>query len=150
MKKSIVALSLTSMLSVSGCSIVNSAADDDLVVTCDAPNPVITVDGQRYRQESVSVSVDKGDKVAVSCRADGYYTAHKNVDTQLSATGALDAVGGFFFLFPWLGLLADGAWTLEDDEVFMSLEQRVQPQQYAQPLQQPQATSIIINNHGTN
>mgnify|MGYP000409811201 CR=1 FL=1 len=148
MKKNIVALSLLSMLSVSGCSVINSAADDDLVVSCDAPNPVITVDGQRYRQELVNVSVDKGEKVAVSCRADGYYTAHKNVDTELSTTGALDIVGGFFFLFPWFGLLADGAWTLEDNEVYMSLEPRT-PQPYIHTVQPQQPASIIINNHMT-
>ncbi|OLQ95334.1 hypothetical protein BIY21_06415 [Vibrio ponticus] len=149
MKKFVIALSLVSMMFVSGCSFINSTIDDDLVVSCDATNPVITINGQRYRQELISVSVDKGEKVAVSCRADGYYTAHKNIDTELSTTGALDIVGGFFFLFPWLGLLSDGAWTIEDDEVYMSLEHRPQVQQYVAPIQPSQPTSIIINNHAS-
>ena len=36
----------------------------------------------------------------------------------------LDAIGGIFLIVPWIGLVTDGAWELQENNVFLNLEKK--------------------------
>lgn len=62
--------------------------------------------------------------LALIATAPGYTQSTKTVGRQMSDTGIMDGVGGLFFLFPWIGLCSDGAWELQEDNIYMNLEER--------------------------
>jgi len=43
------------------------------------------------------------------------------IDRQMSATFMLDAIGGWFLLVPWIGLMTPGAYELESTQVEMPM-----------------------------
>lgn len=51
----------------------------------------------------------------------GDKTDMRMLDSSLSTVGAVDCVFGFFWLLPWLGLLSPGAYTLDDNEVYLNV-----------------------------
>jgi hypothetical protein len=57
----------------------------------------------------------------ISCQKPGYITSTKKVRTHITTTGVLDAIGGFLFLVPAIGLISPGAWELDQKEIEMTL-----------------------------
>jgi hypothetical protein len=51
----------------------------------------------------------------------GYMSYSKNVGYHLSFTGTLDVIGALIVLFPVVGLISPGAWTLDDTEIHVAL-----------------------------
>lgn len=55
------------------------------------------------------------------CSKEGFYPAQKSIDHSLSATGILDAIGTVVFLFPALGFISAGAWSLDETSVYVPM-----------------------------
>ena len=52
--------------------------------------------------------------LSITVSKEGYQTVMLSSNCTLSTFGVLDLVGGFFLLVPWVGLLAPGAFTLDN------------------------------------
>lgn len=109
MKKFVV---LTSVLILtSGCSAMKADKYTDVEVNCNPDSSIASVDGE-HKGSPATFSVVTNKDIEVSCQKAGYITSTTKVRTHITTTGILDAIGGFFFLVPAIGLISPGAWDL--------------------------------------
>lgn len=110
----------TLCFAICSCSIFVSGKERVNIRTND-PNATIYVDNVPVYQ-GTATSVKLNPKKAHSIMAkEGYKMDSCMLDSGLSTVGAVDCVFGFFFLLPWLGLLSSGAYTLDDNEVYLNV-----------------------------
>ncbi len=107
-------------LATTSCSLFSSSTQ---TVTVESSNPkaTIRVNGQAIGTGTATTALKKN-KTQVITANYGTQTGTAIIDSSLSTTGALDIVGGVLFLFPFLGFLNEGAWTLDQDYVRIDLQ----------------------------
>ena len=114
------ALAVSLAILVCGCSALKTNKYTDVSVKCNPENSIASVNG--IHKESPAVfSVVTNKDIDVSCQKPGFITSTTKVRTHITTTGVLDAIGGFFFLFPALGLISPGAWDLDQKDLEISL-----------------------------
>lgn len=107
-------------LATTSCSLFSSSTQ---TVTIESSNPeaTIRVNGRAIGTGTATTALKKSKTQVVTA---DYGNQHRTaiIDSSLSTTGALDIVGGILFLFPFLGFLSDGAWTLDQDYIRIDLQ----------------------------
>ncbi|MEY3395769.1 MAG: hypothetical protein RL346_2006 [Verrucomicrobiota bacterium] len=94
-----------------------------VTVTSNVPAKIMA-NGTAVGKTPLSFDAKRAKSLALIATAPGHTQSTKTIERQLSQTGILDGVGGLFLLLPWLGLLSDGAWELEEDQVYFNLERK--------------------------
>ncbi len=122
MKKIISSLIALSIVLNCSCSL-GVGRNQTVTVNSNVPASLIA-NGNPVGKTPISFEAKRAKSLSIIATAPGYTQSVKTVDRQLSQTAMLDAVGGLFFIFPWFGLLSDGAWELEQDNIYMNLEKR--------------------------
>jgi hypothetical protein len=108
--------------SLSSCSL---GVGKNQTVTVNSNVPAkITANGTVVGTAPLSFEARRAKSLALIATAPGYTQTTKTVSRQMSQSGILDGIGGLLFLVPWIGLASDGAWELEEDNIFMNLEKR--------------------------
>ena len=94
-------LSLSAVLAavVTGCSLFAPSTQ------------IVSISGQ---PSGAIVMVKPHRPLSITVSKEGYQTTMLSSNCTLSTFGVLDLVGGFFLLVPWVGLLAPGAFTLDN------------------------------------
>lgn len=112
---------LALILSTSSCSLFSSAYQD---VTINTPNKDATIclNGRIVGKGKVTLSLPKKHSNTVTIKVGDKIVAEDYINTNFSTTGILDLIGGFFMLFPFIGLLSGGAWELDRNFVDIRLE----------------------------
>ncbi len=108
-------LTISSLFAAPGCSLFVGSLQR-VAITATDPSAEIIVDGQPAGKGSVVLDLPRDRSHAILARA-GDRVGMAQVGTVISTTGVLDIVGGVLFLFPLLGLLGPGFWSLEKDSV---------------------------------
>ncbi len=107
-------------LSLSSCSLFSSSTQ---TVTIESSNPQasIRVNGRAIGTGTATTALKKNKTQVITA---DYEQQHGTaiIESSLSTTGKLDIVGTFFFLFPVLGFLNEGAWTLDQDYVRIDMQ----------------------------
>ena len=116
----IVALALCVMAVSSGCSFFVSDTQS-INVSSNPTGASVTVNGNRVGATPLSTNIPRRDSAMITVEKDGYEPATVTTSTTLSTYGILDIIGGFFFLFPFLGLLSSGAWEQEPENISVTL-----------------------------
>jgi hypothetical protein len=89
-------------------------------ITCSEPDATLQVNGQVFKG-SAQTDVPRNKNVAIMCSKSGYFPAQRTIDYSLSGTGVADVVGTFLFLLPGIGLFTDGAWSLDENNINVSM-----------------------------
>ena len=115
----------------SGCSWL--ARGQQLVsVTVTPSDAYVIANGVEYHTLSpMFISVPTRDALLITAYKPGYRTVFYAVDSELSSTGKLDALGAIFIL-PATGLFSNGAWRFVESNIKIDL----------QPLPDPEESSI--------
>ena len=115
----------------SGCSWL--ARGQQLVsVTVTPSDAYVIANGVEYHTLSpMFISVPTRDALLITAYKPGYRTVYYAVDSELSSTGKLDALGSIFIL-PAAGLLTNGAWRFVDSNIVINL----------QPLPDPEVSAL--------
>ena len=95
-----------------GCSAMKSNKYTDVNVRCEPDAAIASVNGE-HKSSPATFSVVTNKDIEVACQKPGYITSSKTVRTHIATTGVLDAIGGFLFLVPAIGLISPGAWDLD-------------------------------------
>jgi len=66
---------------------------------------------------TASAVVKRNENVQIMAKKPGYITSQKTIGKGLNTTGILDIVGGVLILIPLFGLLAPGAYSLDETNV---------------------------------
>lgn len=104
-----------------GCSMV-VPGKQRFSVTASETDAKIYVNGDYLGIGNVQTRVSRNHDVFVLVKKEGFNPVSKNIGTEFSITGILDIVGGFFILFPLMGLFFPGARQLEQTNVAVTLE----------------------------
>ncbi len=123
---SFIKTSATILLSISlaSCSLF-SPGSTDVVIETSEPNACIRVNGKPIGQGTASHSLKKNKNYTIVANCTDNKGNRKKgvtiIDSSMSTTGVLDIIGGALFLFPFLGFISNGAWTLDRDYVYVEL-----------------------------
>jgi hypothetical protein len=88
-----------------------------LTVTTDQPDTQIFINGTMAGQGTAQMPVKRNQTVSVMAKKDGYITVQRSIGKSLNTTGVLDIVGGVLILLPLFGLLAPGAYSLDETNI---------------------------------
>lgn len=107
---------------VAACSVVScscfSEQKQPVTVVVSDPEAEIRIDGAFVGKGRATALLDKADTHAVVATK-GDKIACASIDSNMSTTGYLDAVGTFFFLFPVVGFFSSGAWQLDTTDIHL-------------------------------
>ena len=114
----------------SGCSWL--ARGQQLVsVTVTPSDAYVIANGVEYHSLSpMFISVPTRDALLITAYKPGYRTAYYAVDSELSSTGKLDALGSIFIL-PAAGLFSNGAWRFAESNIKIELQPLPDPEESA-------------------
>ena len=112
----------------SGCSWL--ARGQQLVaVTVTPSDAYVIANGVEYHSLSpMFISVPTRDALLITAYKPGYRTAYYAVDSELSSTGKLDAIGSILIL-PATGLLSNGAWRFAESNIKIDLQPLPDPEE---------------------
>lgn len=107
----------------SGCSFFVPSHDVVSVITSEE-DAQIFINGNLVGRGTAQASVKKNRSVSIMAKKEGFYPATRVIGTMISPTGALDIIGGILILVPFAGLMAPGAWKLEENNISLVLMQK--------------------------
>jgi hypothetical protein len=87
------------------------------------PKVNISANGENKGQTPVTFEAKRNKTLQIIATKPGYQPTTYSVGRKLSQTAMLDIVGGLFLGVPFLGLLGEGAWELEQDSIVVPLSQ---------------------------
>ncbi len=105
--------------SLSGCSLF---ADKTQTISINGQpaGAHVVVNGQPM-VAPVHMEVKRNQRLSITVTKEGYNPCLINSSYTLSTTGMLDLAGTIFFLFPALGFISPGAFTLDQDNFYYNL-----------------------------
>ncbi len=104
---------------LAGCSVLQTRTQQ-IQIACAEPDAVLDVNGVKYRGHA-EFDAQRNKDLELTCSKTGFHTSTRRVRASLSGTGKVDAVGGFLFLVPAIGLITPGAWNLDEATVTLSM-----------------------------
>ena len=122
MKKSISLITITSMIFASGCSAFKPSTQM-VNISCEPEDSKLIVNGERYGNQA-QVKVKRNRDMTIQCQKSGYDLSQRTIGHHFNGTGALDAVGTFFFIFPVIGIFTPGAWSLDQTNIQITLYEK--------------------------
>ena len=118
MKKNMRVFTCALCVVLCGCSAFRHSKQT-VNISCSEPDAILLVNGQRYNLP-VKLDMRRDRNILIQCFKNGYYPYSRTVDSHLNRTGVLDTVG-IIMLFPGIGLLTPGAWSLDETNIFIPL-----------------------------
>ena len=103
-----------------GCSAFQPSTQN-VTVSTTTPGATIKANGVTKGQSPVTFSAKRDQDLNLIAMKSGYQDSVMQIPRQTSGTFMLDAVGGFIWLVPWIGLLTPGAYQLSQTQVEMPL-----------------------------
>lgn len=113
------AIAVTMAVIVSGCSIFVPTTQV-ISINGEPAGAKIIVNGMPY-SGPCTVAVKRNRMVSILVSKKGYSPYTGTIGTSLNTFGILDVVGGVCFLFPFIGLIAPGAFSLDQDAFYYIL-----------------------------
>ena len=114
----------------SACSFL-ARGEQIVAVTVTPSDAAVIANGVEYHLLSpMYIEVPTRDALLITAYKPGYRTAYYAVDSELSSTGRLDALGSIFIL-PAAGLLTNGAWRFTESNIVINLQPLPDPEESA-------------------
>lgn len=108
--------STVTVISLANCSLV-APKTQNITVNATAPSVNISANGVNKGVTPLTFEAKRNESLQLVATKSGYKPSTYKVDRKLSDTAMLDIVGGLFLGLPFVGLLAPGAWELEQTSV---------------------------------
>jgi hypothetical protein len=103
-----------------GCSAFQPSTQN-VTVSTTTPGATIKANGVTKGQSPITFAAKRDQDLNLIAVKPGYQDSVMQITRQTSGTFMLDAVGGFIWLVPWIGLLTPGAYQLSQTQVEMPL-----------------------------
>jgi hypothetical protein len=113
-------ISATLAIALSACSAFQPARQN-VTVNTTTPGATIKANGVTVGTSPVTFAAKRNQDLNLVATKPGYQASVMQVSRQTSNTFALDLIGGWFFLLPWIGLLTPGAYELSNTQVEMPM-----------------------------
>ncbi len=102
-----------------GCSVF-APKTQKLSLNCQDSGVKVQVNGNMYDCPS-QVDLSRNESVSVMAFKEGHHNFMRTIDSRVNGLFVLDVVGGVIWLVPFIGLLTPGAYSLETQEVNISM-----------------------------
>jgi hypothetical protein len=112
----LISIFLLCVMTTTGCSAFRSSTQT-ITVTTDQPDTEIYVNGTMAGKGTANMAVKRNQNVSILAKKDGYIPVNRTIGKSLNTTGILDIVGGILILLPIFGLLAPGAYSLDEENI---------------------------------
>ena len=106
---------------MAGCSLYGPTKQS-IGVSSYPPEAQVIVSGKPMGITPLHFEADRGENLLLEVQKSGYQTQYRTSSRKLSGLGILDVVSGFFWLVPFVGLTASGAWEHDPSEFEVTLE----------------------------
>ena len=103
-----------------GCSAFQPSTQN-VTVSTTTPGATIKANGVTKGQSPLTFAAKRDQDLNLIAIKPGYQDSVLQIPRQTSGTFMLDAVGGFIWLVPWIGLLTPGAYQLSQTQVELPL-----------------------------
>jgi PEGA domain len=103
-----------------GCSAFQPSTQN-VTVSTTTPGALIKANGVTKGQSPITFAAKRDQDLNLIAVKPGYQDSVLQIPRQTSGTFMLDAVGGFIWLIPWIGLLTPGAYQLSQTQVELPL-----------------------------
>ncbi len=121
----VIVLFMVTFFGQPSCSFVVPGSQQ-ITITTSEDDAIIYANGVLVGRGTAMTSVPRNKTLAVVVRKDGFFPAMRTVSTSLSSTGVLDLIGGVILLVPFIGLMAPGAYELDQDNIALVLIEKDQ------------------------
>lgn len=125
--RKIIALVLTFFVLIFnfGCSAF-APKTQTLSVNCQDEGTKLQVNGNMYNCPT-QIDVPRNKSVNLMAFKDGHHNHMRTIDSKINGLFVLDVVGGLIWLVPFVGLVSPGAYSLETQEVNISMVSKDSP-----------------------
>ena len=103
-----------------GCSAFQPSIQN-VTVSTTTPGATIKANGVTKGQSPLTFAAKRDQDLNLIAVKPGFQDSVLQIPRQTSGTFMLDAVGGFIWLVPWIGLLTPGAYQLSQTQVELPL-----------------------------
>ncbi|MFH0954341.1 MAG: PEGA domain-containing protein [Verrucomicrobiota bacterium] len=114
------------LIAAAGCSALRGTTQV-ITIKTSVSDADIYVNGNQVGKSPVSTEVARNRDTSIIARKQGYEPAARTIGNHFNETGALDAVGFILCLFPGIGLLTPGAWSVDDTDIMIQMFPIVDP-----------------------
>lgn len=115
----VTAVLVPSLAVVPACSIF-VPSKQNLTIVPSEETAEVYVNGKHVGTGTTTVKVKRGADYSVMAKA-GDRAATGKVGRKISGTGVADLIGGFVFLFPFIGVFSSGFWELNPNQIAIAL-----------------------------
>lgn len=98
-----------------GCSLL-MPSKQKVSIDCSEKDATIFVNGATYRPPA-KLKVKRNAVMLIQAQKPGFEPYSRAIDFHLSATGIVDTIGAILIFVPAVGLIAPGAWSLDETDI---------------------------------
>ena len=118
-----VAISLGLLILVPGCSLF-APKTEDVTIDSEPTGASVIIPGKARLTTPATVNLPCDKDVTIVVQKEGYYPQTYSIHPTLGKCGILDVVGTLLVLFPAVGLISSGAYTLNQHTVYAPLVEK--------------------------
>lgn len=104
---------------LAGCSLFRPHTQP-VSISCSEPGVKAVINGNPYELPA-RLEVKRNKPLKIECYKKGFEPAYRTYQPSLNTTGFLDVLGGAVFLVPFIGLASPGAWSLNEQDIYIQL-----------------------------
>ena len=108
-----------------GCSAF-APKTQQLSINCGEEGTTLQINGNVYSCPA-QIDVQRNKSVGIMAHKEGHHSYMRTIESNANGLFVLDFVGGLIWLVPFIGLVAPGAYSLETQEVQVSMVPKDQP-----------------------
>ncbi|MDR0933102.1 MAG: hypothetical protein LBM70_08820 [Victivallales bacterium] len=105
-----------------GCSFLGNKTQE-LSINVEPADSRVLINNKWYTSP-VRLTIPTGKSVSVTATHPGYVSETQKLRVGISKLGILDLVGAAFFLLPAIGFLSDGAYQVQDTDLYFQLDKQ--------------------------
>ena len=113
-------VSLIIVLSFCGCSAFRPSTQT-ITINSSVQGADIYLDGNPIGKSPATATIQRNRNFTVLARKPGFEPMSRTIGTHLNDTGTMDVVGLVFCLFPGIGLLTPGAWSVDETTIMIHM-----------------------------
>jgi hypothetical protein len=143
--RSLVSLLLVACIAVScpGCSFLGSRTQT-IGIASDPDGAEVTINGKHVGETPLEHQIRRSEVATILVKKAGYHSVTKSTNKIPSTLGAVDMVGGYFCLFPFLGLISGAAWEQSPSTFVIALKKEAPPTQLLLKRPQKRTREILV------
>ena len=143
--RSLVSLLLVTCIAIScpGCSFFGSRIQV-IGISSDPSGAEVTINAEYVGKTPLKHQIHRSEVATILVKKAGYHSVTKSTNKIPSTLGAVDMVGGYFCLFPFLGLISGAAWEQSPSTFVVVLKKEAPPTQLALKRPQKRTREVVV------